>query len=120
MPEHLPVVVPLFIDVTDVMRSMKCSRSRAYEHMRAALGRQPGERGQSRVPLYVWERYVRERFDPEARHARVGRAPKEGTTTPRHPGLRLTRPRTKPRVESAAPEPAVLQSPRVIEDPPAC
>jgi hypothetical protein len=118
MPEHLPVVVPLFVDVADVMRSMKCSRSRAYEHMRAALGRQPGERGQSRVPLYVWERYVGERFDPEVRIARAGRMRKEGTTAPRHPALRVTRPRTQPRTEHAAP--VVLQSPRVIEDPSAC
>ena len=70
------IAVPLFIDVTDVMRSMRCSRSRAYEHMRAALGRQPRERAQSRVPLYVWERYVRERFDPEARGAAAERVAK--------------------------------------------
>ena len=70
------IAVPLFIDVTDVIRSMKCSRSGACEHMRAALGRQPGERGQSRVPLYVWERYVRKRFDPEARARRQNAWPK--------------------------------------------
>lgn len=113
MPETTSVVVPLFIDVGDVMRSMKCSRSRAYEHMRAALGRQPGERGQSRVPLYVWERYVRERFDPEARNARSGRTSQK-QTAPRHPALRVTRPRTEPRGERPAAESSVLQSPRVI------
>jgi hypothetical protein len=117
MPEHVQVVVPLFIDVADVMRSMKCSRSRAYEHMRAALGRRPGERGQSRVPLYVWERYVRERFDPALREAPATsmQVPKAaGTLQP----LRITRPRTAPR--NSAAESAVLQSPRVSDDPTAC
>lgn len=117
MPENLPVAVPLFIDVTDVMRSMKCSRSRAYEHMRGALGRLPGERGQSRVPLYVWECYVRERFDPDARNAGA-RTRKDETTAPGRPGLRVTRPRTQPRTERS--EPGVLQSPRVIDEPSAC
>jgi hypothetical protein len=118
MPENLPVAVPLFIDVTDVMRSMKCSRSRAYEHMRGALGRQPGERGQSRVPLYVWERYVRERFDPEARNGGARRTRNEQNTAPGRPGLRVTRPRTQPRTDRA--DPVVLQSPRVIDEPSAC
>jgi hypothetical protein len=31
-----------YLDVHDVMRLRKCSRAKAYEHMRAALGRAPG------------------------------------------------------------------------------
>jgi hypothetical protein len=114
------IAVPLFIDVMDVMRSMKCSRSRAYEHMRAALRRQPGERGQSRVPLYVWERYVRERFDPEAGGAAADRVAKTRHGEVARPPLRMTRPRTKPREVTAAEGAVVLQNPRVGEDPSAC
>ena len=111
MPDDRAVVVPLFIDVEDVMRSVKCSRSKAYEHMRAALGRQPGERGQSRVPLYIWERYVRKRFDPEARSTGDQRAL---NATAQRPSLRMTQPRTKPRPPTPARD--LLQSPRVNED----
>ena len=117
MLRHATIAIPLFIDVGDVMGSMKCSRSRAYEHMRAALGRRPGERGQSRVPLYVWERYVRQRFDPEARETLVASTPNRkaaGTLRP----LRITRPRTAPR--DGAAESTPLQSPRVTPDPTAC
>lgn len=120
MSERILTVVPLFIDVEDVMRSMKCSRSRAYEHMRAALGRQPGERGQSRVPVYVWERYVRQRFDPEARSAGVEQARTDRRAETTRVGLRITRPRTKPRLARPPGEPAVLQSPRVSDEPSTC
>jgi hypothetical protein len=89
--------LPVFIDVYDVMRSMKCSRTMAYAHMRSALGRIAGERGQLRVPLYVWHRYVLTRFDREhgATPSRPASSPEQETrsTSP----IPLTRPRTKPR-----------------------
>src|SRR5689334_19276936 len=114
MPERLSVAVPLFIDVADVMGSMKCSRSRAYEHMRSALGRKPGERGQSRVPLYVWERYVREKFDPQVRASSFAPPQREAA----RPQIRMAQPRTKPREVHA--EIDRLQSPRVSRGKSAC
>ena len=98
------VDLPVFIDVHDVMRSMKCSRTMAYGHMRAALGRAPGERGQLRVPLYVWHRYIRARFDRE-------RAPTPPTQTrpsaqrvPASSPIPLTRPRTNRRSQTHSPQ----------------
>jgi hypothetical protein len=93
--------LPVFVDVTDVMNSMKCSRSAAYEHLRKAGGRLPGQRGQLRVPIYVWLRYVRARFDPESRaceRLRRGR-PRKTSSFSR---IEVTRPRTQPR--NATPE----------------
>jgi len=81
------VPIPVFIDVRDVMESMKCGRAMAYEHMRRAIGRKPGQRGQLRVPVYVWQRYVEITFDPQA-----------GATPPAEPAecpVRITRPRTR-------------------------
>jgi len=98
------IELPVFVDVHDVMRSMKCSRTMAYGHMRAALGRAPGERGQLRVPLYMWHRYVRARFDrervptpPRQSRPSAQRAPTSGPIT-------LTRPRTKPRTRPQTPD----------------
>lgn len=87
--------LPVFIDVDDVKRSMKCSRTMAYGHMRAALGRKPGERGQLRVPVYVWLRYVQARFDRGRQHDQ----PKRRATSPAGAAapIAITRPRTKPR-----------------------
>lgn len=56
--------IPAFIDVNDVMRSMKCKKAMAYSHMRKAIGRKPGERGQLRVPIYCWKRYIEGMFGP--------------------------------------------------------
>jgi hypothetical protein len=96
--------IPVFIDVHDVMDSMKCSRTTAYAHMRAALRRMPGERGQLRVPVYVWHRYVRARFDradqPEAVPRRA-RPSGQHVTIPT--AIPITRPRTKPRTDSPSP-----------------
>ena len=62
----------------------------AYGHMRASLGREPGERGQLRVPVYVWLRYVQARFDRGLQHALPKRPGlKDGAPPPR--GTRLQR-----------------------------
>jgi len=94
------IELPAFVDVHDVMGSMKCSRTTAYAHMRAALQRTPGMRGSIRVPLYVWQRYVQAQFDPEssATHARPTR-PAVSVAVP----IPITRPRTKPRSGSQGP-----------------
>lgn len=98
------VELPVFIDVHDVMRSMKCSRTMAYGHMRSALGGTAGERGQLRVPLYVWHRYVRSRFDPEGGASPRG-TPKPATGEPRSERpIPITRPRTKPQGRVRGPE----------------
>jgi hypothetical protein len=97
MSPHTVIEIPVFLDVQDVMASMKCARTTAYAHMRKALGRLPGARGHLRVPVYVWQRYVRMQFDPEAAAARprFGQRDKrdESATGP----IPITRPRTKPR-----------------------
>ena len=91
------VELPVFIDVQDVIGSMKCSRTMAYGHMRAALGRAPGERGQLRVPLYVWHRYIQARFDRERTPTTPRRVQSSARPTPTSSPIALTRPRTKPR-----------------------
>lgn len=91
------IELPVFIDVHDVMRSMKCSRTMAYSHMRAALSRAPGERGQARVPLYVWLRYVKARFDRESAPATSVRTSLAEQALQSSSPVRVTRPRTKPR-----------------------
>jgi len=91
------VEIPVFVDVDDVRASMKCSRTMAYAHMRAALGRAPGERGQIRVPVYVWRRYVLARFDPEARQCPSPLKPRAPKGQPDGP-IQITRPRTRPRL----------------------
>lgn len=57
------VDITQFIDASDVQRALKCSRSKAYEHLRRAAGRGPNERGMLRVPARLWERYVKEIFE---------------------------------------------------------
>jgi hypothetical protein len=95
-PSHV-IEIPVFIDVNDVQASMKCSRTMAYAHMRAALGRAAGERGQIRVPVYVWHRYVQARFDPEGeQRARASRPPPSDGVS--GGPISITRPRTKPRM----------------------
>jgi hypothetical protein len=98
------VELPVFIDVHDVMRSMKCSRTMAYGHMRAALGRAPGERGQLRVPLYVWHRYVRARFDRERSPASPRRSAPSAQRAPTSSPIAVTRPRTKSRSQTRTPD----------------
>lgn len=83
------IPIPVFVDVHDVMASMKCSESTAYAHMRAAIDRRPGERGLLRVPVYVWQRYVEQMFDPNVE----GPEPERGTAVC---PVRITRPRLKP------------------------
>ena len=82
------VPIPIFIDVRDVMESMKCGRAMAYEHMRRAIGRKPGERGQLRVPVYVWQRYIEITFDPQGSAAPAAE--------PAECPVRITRPRKRP------------------------
>lgn len=91
MSDDVVVPIPVFIDVHDVMRTMKCSRTRAYDHMRAAIGREAGERGQLRVPVYVWHRYVQRTFEPG------------GSRRNEEPSgvIPITRARTKPNPEAS-------------------
>ncbi len=53
-------MITMWVSATDVRRALGCSRALAYEHLRRASRRPPGERGLLRVPLDVWERYARE------------------------------------------------------------
>ncbi|MDH5673696.1 MAG: hypothetical protein OEZ06_16190 [Myxococcales bacterium] len=87
--DRLIAQLPVFIDVHDVMASMKCSRAMAYQHMRRALDRQPGERGQIRVPVEVWKRYVAALFDPQAIVEEPSREPTGRSPVP------ITRARTR-------------------------
>src|SRR3954451_20917842 len=52
------LVVPM-LTVDNVMRMLVCSRSSAYEHMNGALGRTERPGKLLRVPLDVFESYVR-------------------------------------------------------------
>src|SRR4051794_1662198 len=52
------LVVPM-LTVDNVMRMLVCSRSSAYEHMNRALGRTERPGRLLRVPLDVFESYVR-------------------------------------------------------------
>jgi hypothetical protein len=54
----LPITV--FVSVDDVVAALGCSRSTAYEHLRRAARREAGARGLLRVPVAVWEDYLRE------------------------------------------------------------
>ncbi len=51
-------VLTVFVGVEEVRRQLGCRESLAYEHLRAAAGRRPGERGLLRVSSVVWERYI--------------------------------------------------------------
>ncbi len=53
----LPITV--FVSAADVMRALGCSKTVAYEHLRRAARRAPGTRGLLRVPVAVWEDYLR-------------------------------------------------------------
>ena len=88
------VDLPVIIDVHDVMGSMKCSRTTAYRHMRAALGRAPGERVQLRVPLL---RMAPLRASAPTLPRQTGPSAQQAPTAGPVP---LTRPRTKPRSQS--------------------
>jgi len=82
-----------FIDAGDVAHALKVSRSTAYEHLRRAAGRPPGSRGLLRVPVRVWERYVKEVFEwPSSGSA--ARSIRPSTTTP--PASGGGRPPTSP------------------------
>lgn len=84
------VPIPIFIDVHDVMASMKCGRATAYAHMRRAIGRKPGERGALRVEVYRWQRYVDSLYGESS-------ATLTPTKTALRSPLKVTLPRTKPR-----------------------
>lgn len=97
--------LPVFVDVHDVRKTMKCSRSVAYEHMRRAVGRQTGQRGQLRVPLYVWREYVDLHFNPKSVTVEVVelRPPRDRKSFATN-RIRITRPRTKPRALATTPD----------------
>lgn len=103
-----------FVSAREVRRLLGCKESLAYEHLRRAAGRQPGERGLLRVTKQVWERYALREFhmsnstirlrpepgpvvDPLASRGGPGMAlavPKKSATSP-GPEIPMTRPRTK-------------------------
>ncbi len=89
MPPGKIIPIAPFLRVENVMESMQCSRAMAYSHMRRAIGRRPGERGQLRVPLPVWERYVARLFDPDYKPSE-----KAATNTSVSP-VPITRPRRR-------------------------
>ena len=46
----------------EAMQALGCSRSTAYEHLRRAAGRIEATGRLLRVPVEVWEHYVKENF----------------------------------------------------------
>ena len=121
------------IGAAEVRRVLGCKLSLAYEHLRRAAGRQPGERGLLRVTKAVWERYalrefnmsdstIRLRPDPpdNAHRSRLARGSvrTRGSTTKRsgEPPIPVTRPRhpTEPRApaKAATPAPAPKTGPK--------
>jgi hypothetical protein len=74
-PMRRVIDIPVFLDVGDVMASMKCTRTTAYAHVRRAVGRMPGARGQLCVPVYVWDRYARARTSTLRRRGSWGPIP---------------------------------------------
>ena len=62
----LPITV--FVSAADVMRALGCSKTVAYEHLRRAARRAPGTRGLLRVPVAVWEDYLRGLASSVAHH----------------------------------------------------
>lgn len=62
-PRYLPVIpITVFVRAQDVEGALGCSRATAYEHLRQAARRPEGTRGMLRVPVAVWEAYVKEKF----------------------------------------------------------
>ena len=58
MREARALPITQFVGAAEVMAALGCSRATAYEHLRRAAARKPGDRGLLRVPVEVWERYV--------------------------------------------------------------
>lgn len=58
----LPLQLEPTVTAADVMAQLGCSRSAAYEHLRAAARREQGARGLLRVRLSVWESYCARNF----------------------------------------------------------
>ena len=56
------IAITQFVTAADVMQALQCSRSTAYEHLRRAAGRLPGDRGMLRVAMATWERYAERTF----------------------------------------------------------
>jgi hypothetical protein len=89
----------VFVGAEEVRRVIGCSRARAYELLREAAGRLPGEHGSLRVSKEVWEQFIRRKFHmshstirrrPEPQ-APVGSAALRGARS-RGPGLRSRQP----------------------------
>lgn len=116
------------IGVTEVRRLLGCKLSLAYEHLRRAAGRQPGERGLLRVTKAVWERYalrefnmsdstIRLRPDPprHGHRSRLARgAGRTGVSTTKRPGeppIPVTRPRRSSEARAPAKTPSLVSAP---------
>src|SRR5687767_13333103 len=56
------MVLTAFIRAKDVVKALGCSKSTAYAHLRRAAGRVDGDRTLLRVPLSLWEQYLRKAF----------------------------------------------------------
>jgi len=69
------VPITIFIGVGDVIRALGCCRAKAYQLLREAAGRNRGERGMLRVPVYVWEQFIQEKLACPG----PGRRPRAGT-----------------------------------------
>src|SRR5687767_8194509 len=68
VPRVVTHPLPNYVTVKEVMESLQCSRATAYEHMRRALRRRPGdEKGIARVEEKVWKAYAADRFGPKQR-----------------------------------------------------
>lgn len=73
VPRVVTHPLPNYVTVKDVMESLQCSRATAYEHMRRALRRRPGdEKGIARVEEKVWKAYAADRFGPKVRKPHEG------------------------------------------------
>ena len=60
------------LDVHDVIRLRKCSRAKAYRHIRAANARAPGKRGEARVSVPDWLAYLEFLKEQEAKERIAG------------------------------------------------
>jgi hypothetical protein len=95
-------VVPM-LTVENVMRMLVCSRSSAYEHMNRALSRTERPGRLLRVPLDVFESYVRHTL-------RLG-TPRPAQTTPAAP-VSQARASVIPSASTGAPTIRVAKPPR--------
>jgi hypothetical protein len=71
-----------WVSTRDVVRAVSCSRAKAHEYVRAAAGRAIGTGRILRVPVDVWEAWVRDNLVEAAPRERHGQAPQSPRRAP--------------------------------------